>query len=373
MGAKRGKTPSLKSTSGEAELGRLVQELELLRGLVHLLPEGVAITEPTGEMVFLNEAMERLCGGVKPATFEELSAMVSGGELTAEIREALARARAATGVFFDDLRRGTRHLTVSSRTMGSEVRGLRLWSFVDRSAESRRGEERHLQAVDLFSTGIAHNFNSLLCGISGAIDVLENIAGDDTRAKRCVGLTRQCVEEGVALTRKMATSSPHAPNAAISAALEDVVKSVVEVQQVLQSGRVAFELAIPPNLPPVGMPWDSLVRVIQNLVVNSVEAIEAVGKVRISAEVAPARDTVAVRIEDTGVGMDEPTLQRVFEPFFSKKNIDAAHGSTTDGSGLGLWNVYRAVRTAGGTVAMKSRPGEGTTVEVVLPVVHEKR
>jgi signal transduction histidine kinase len=120
------------------------------------------------------------------------------------------------------------------------------------------------------------------------------------------------------------------------------------------------------------MPWDSLVGVIQNLVVNSVEAIDAVGRVKISAAVLTPPEAVTIKVEDTGGGMDEATLKRVFEPFFTTKGHDTPHGVGLEGSGLGLWNVYRAVKTAGGSVSMRSQVGAGTTVEVTLPIVRER-
>jgi len=370
MTSRRGKTSPKTTSPTEGEVNRLGAELELLRGLVNMLPEGIVIHEPTGEIVYLNDATVKLCGGVEPATIAQLCAVLLGGEIAGPLQDLYARARNSTGVFLDDCITPSVHLTVSSRFIGAESDGLRLWSFTDHSPELRASESRHLEAVNLLATGIAHNFNNLLCGISGAIDVLETIAGDDTRAKRCVGLSRRCVDEGVALTRKMAGASPRRSEKELSAALEDVVKSVIEVQEVLQSGRVAFELAIPPDLPSVGMPWDALVRVVQNLVLNSVEAIEAVGTVKISAEVVTPANAVAIRIEDNGVGMDEGTLRKVFEPFFSTKSLDPSHGIATDGSGLGLWNVYRAVKTAGGNVSMRSEVGKGTTVEVTIPISH---
>ena len=367
MQRKRGKTPAAAPSDG-AGVQRLVEELHLLRGLVDLLPEGVVIQEPTGEIVFSNQALQNLCGGAVPATFAELAGLVRRGELASELGDAGARARLTPGVFLDDLRAGNLHLTVSSRTVGRDAHGLRLWSFVDRSGEVGAEETQRVQAVDIFAKGIAHNFNAILGGISEAIDALEDITGDDTRAKRCVGLTRACVDKGTTLTRKMASPRPAPPGDEVSAALDDVVRSVVAVQEVLQGGRVEFELFIPPNLPPVGMPWDSLVGVIQSLVVNSVEAIEAVGRVKISAEVLTPPHAVTVKVEDTGGGMDEATLKRVFEPFFSTKALDYHRGIPSSGSGLGLWNVYRAVKSVGGTVAMRSQVGRGTTVEVTIPI-----
>lgn len=371
MARKKGKTPPTKSSIEEIAVQRLVEELELLRGLAHLLPEAVVIQEPNGEILFSNEAAHALCGGVVPPTFDELSRSLLQGRLRHELQEILARACHTQGVFLEECRSGDVHLTVSSRTIGADFRGLRLWSFVDRSQELRKRGARHPEAIDLFATGLAHDFNELLSGISGAVDVLETIAGDDTRAKRCVGLTRRCVDDGMALTRTMLRATPRPIDDPVGAALDDVVRRVTEVQRVLQEGRVAFEICIPPDLPPVGMPTDSLVGVIQSLVRNSVGAIAAVGTVKISAEVLAPKNAVALRFEGNGVGLDEATLRTVLESVPARVNPDLSNGVDFGGGVSGLLNVYRAVETAGGTVSMKSEVGKGTTVEVTLPISRE--
>jgi signal transduction histidine kinase len=115
------------------------------------------------------------------------------------------------------------------------------------------------------------------------------------------------------------------------------------------------------------MGWDALARVIQNLVQNGVEAIKTVGWVTVTAKRGDKPGTVSVRIADNGVGMGAETLTRVYEPFFTTKNLDRANRVATDGSGLGLWNVYQAVQLVGGEIKIQSRVGEGTVVDLVLP------
>lgn len=350
-------------------LDRLEEELVLFRGLAEMLPEAVLIHDKTGAVTFSNAALRSLCGGVAPALFSDLARQIGDGSFAPILADCAHRAEATEGIFLEEVRGGALRFTVSSRSMSERPTALRLWIFArSREAVEEQSERRHLEAVDVLATGIAHNFNNLLCGISGAIDVLEGIAGSDTRAQRCVGLTRRCVDDAISLTRKIVPSPTSGADRSVAVALEDVVRSVVDVQEVLQSGRVAFELAIPPDLPPIGMEWEALARVVQNLVLNGVEAIREVGRVRIAASMRPDARTVGVTIEDTGIGMDEKTLKRVYEPFFSTKNIDPTGKISLDGDGLGLWNVYRALRGVGGDITISSRPGAGTVVELTLPV-----
>jgi signal transduction histidine kinase len=66
--------------------------------------------------------------------------------------------------------------------------------------------------------------------------------------------------------------------------------------------------------------------------------------------------------------MDEQSLQRVFEPFYTTKNLDVVNGVSIEGDGLGLWNTYHILKVAGGDIQLTSVPGMGTTVTLRLPV-----
>jgi CheY-like chemotaxis protein len=119
-----------------------------------------------------------------------------------------------------------------------------------------------------------------------------------------------------------------------------------------------------------------ITQVLLNLAVNARDAMPKGGELFLETAVEtlaeplavtaedplPAGDYIALRVTDTGIGMDEATLARVFEPFFTTKPISR-------GTGLGLSTVYGVVRQHGGTVRVSSRPGVGTTFTVLLPVL----
>jgi len=98
-------------------------------------------------------------------------------------------------------------------------------------------------------------------------------------------------------------------------------------------------------------------RALANIVENALHAMPATGRLRLTSSVED--HTVAIRIEDTGFGMDEEALGRVFEPYFSTK---------TAGTGLGLPIARRNIELSGGSIAVESAKGQGTVVTMRLPL-----
>jgi two-component system sensor histidine kinase PilS (NtrC family) len=134
-----------------------------------------------------------------------------------------------------------------------------------------------------------------------------------------------------------------------------------EMKQLLASGdhaALGVELDIPAGLCALGDP-DRLRQVFWNLVLNAAEAEPRDACVRIRArELTGAEPQVEVSVSDRGRGIPEDQLERIFEPFFTTK---------PKGTGLGLATVHRVVEACGGRLAVRSEPGQGTTVRVVLP------
>jgi signal transduction histidine kinase len=135
-----------------------------------------------------------------------------------------------------------------------------------------------------------------------------------------------------------------------------IVRDVVTPYQSGMSAQVAFEIDVPGGLPPVGADRTLLARALTNVVENAVQAMPEGGVIRMAAASGPV--DVRLTIADSGVGMDAESVARAFEPYFSTK---------TGGSGLGLANAKRNIERSGGTIAIASEPGAGTTVTVVLP------
>jgi two-component system nitrogen regulation sensor histidine kinase NtrY len=136
-----------------------------------------------------------------------------------------------------------------------------------------------------------------------------------------------------------------------------LVHDVVEPYRVGLEGRIAVRNEVTAPLPAVLVDRTLVARALANIVENALHAMPGQGSLQITSSVEDG--TVAIRIEDTGFGMDEEALDRVFEPYFSTK---------TTGTGLGLPIARRNIELSGGTIAVESEKGRGTAVTMRLPM-----
>jgi nitrogen fixation/metabolism regulation signal transduction histidine kinase len=141
--------------------------------------------------------------------------------------------------------------------------------------------------------------------------------------------------------------------------LSELVMSVVEPYATGLSGRVAITVNVPDTLPMVNVDRVLLARALTNMIENALHAMPGGGSLTISAAAGPA--TIRLSVTDTGTGMDEEALRRIFEPYFSTK---------ATGTGLGLTIAKRNVELNGGRIEVQSAPGTGTTVTIELPILN---
>jgi signal transduction histidine kinase len=143
--------------------------------------------------------------------------------------------------------------------------------------------------------------------------------------------------------------------------LRDVVDEVVEAYRVALAGRVAIDVSIPDGLPALLVDKTVLGRALTNITENALHAMPGGGTLRISAQ-RIGETEVELAISDTGIGMDRDALRRIFEPYFSTR---------ASGTGLGLTIAKRNVELNGGSIAVESEKGVGTTVRLRLPIAEE--
>jgi len=143
--------------------------------------------------------------------------------------------------------------------------------------------------------------------------------------------------------------------------LPELIEEVVEPYRTGLGGRIAINLEMAADLPAVFVDRTLFARALTNVIENALHAMPGGGTLTIKTahEVADGTSVVSVQIRDTGVGMDEEALARIFEPYFSTR---------ATGTGLGLTIAKRNVELNGGTIGVASARGVGTTVTIVLPV-----
>jgi signal transduction histidine kinase len=148
-------------------------------------------------------------------------------------------------------------------------------------------------------------------------------------------------------------------------ALASLIEEVVEPYRTGLAHRIAIDVQVPADLPPVTIDRTLFARALTNVMENALHAMPGSGRLTISAAIrnSPSARAVVVEVSDTGVGMDQEALNKIFEPYFSTK---------ATGTGLGLTIAKRNIELNGGTIGVTSQRGAGTTVTMTLPVESAK-
>nr|WP_281393260.1 ATP-binding protein [Sphingomonas xinjiangensis] len=218
--------------------------------------------------------------------------------------------------------------------------------------------------------GVAHDFNNLLTPILGSLDLLQRKGLGGEREQRLIEGALQSADRARTLVQRLLAFARRQP---LQAAAVDVGKLVGGMADLLASTtgpqvRVVVEVA--DDLPPARADPNQLEMALLNLGVNARDAMPQGGTLRITATRDSVRSNrgalkrghyVRLSVADTGVGMDEPTVARAIEPFFSTKGIGK-------GTGLGLSMAHGLAAQLGGALTISSREGVGTNIELWLPI-----
>jgi PAS domain S-box-containing protein len=220
-----------------------------------------------------------------------------------------------------------------------------------RRAEAERERAQRLDSLGLLAAGIAHDFNNLLSAIQGNISLAR--AGRADAADRLQAAEDACAR-AAELSKRMLT---FARGGAPARRAADVGAVLVEQAELATRGTaVRVDLDLPADLRPVHADPTQLAQVVQNLILNAVQAMPDGGDIRVSARNVAAG--VQVEIADTGPGIAQEHLAHVFDPFFTTK---------TTGTGLGLATAWSIVRRHGGSLEIATSSSAGTTFRFVLP------
>ena len=245
---------------------------------------------------------------------------------------------------------------------------------VDRAVAEREAarEELHqlqkLETIGQLTGGVAHDFNNLLTPIVGALDILARRYAVDERARRIISGAQQSAERARVLVNRLLTFGRRQHLEPQPVDLGELITGMSDLIGRSLSAQITVHYAVAPDLPAVIADPNQLELAILNLCVNARDAMPDGGELTISVETCDGRGLpqlrdetyVRVSVADTGVGMDQQTLQRAVEPFFSTKEIGR-------GTGLGLSMVHGLAAQSGGMFDLQSQPGRGATASIYLP------
>ena len=230
--------------------------------------------------------------------------------------------------------------------------------------EAQLRQSQRLESVGQLAGGIAHDFNNFLSVIRGYARFIVDGLDEDAPLRSDAVEIEKAAERAARLTSQLLVFSRHEVVQRRPLDVADVLSGLTSLLDRTLGENVRLLTDVERPLRRVEADPTQIEQVLVNLAVNARDAMPSGGELRIElANVTEGPDgtpAVRLRVRDTGTGMAPDVIERAFEPFYTTK-------PKGEGTGLGLATVYGIVTQAGGRVEIDSTPGEGTTIEVLLP------
>jgi PAS domain S-box-containing protein len=368
----------------QSELESKRRELQLILDSV---PAAISFRDVAGRLAFINRGFADLVG---QPTEELLGQSVTdlfpehGDEILARDQKALELDEALRETEEElDTAHGPRWIRsdrIPYRDADGETHGLISFSIdvsEKRELEQQLRQSQKMQAIGRVAGGVAHDFNNLLTVIQGNAELLLDHADEGTPLHQGLSQIGKAVSRAAALTSQLLAFSRKQVMQPQVLDLAELTADMHKMLERLLGDRIELAFDAAADLGRVKADPNQLQQVLMNLVVNARDAMPDGGTITVSLNnvaldyahagpegSVPPGDFVELAVTDTGIGMDEQTRSRIFEPFFSTKGPGR-------GTGLGLATVYGIVKQSRGHVLVDTRLGEGTTFRVLLPIVDE--
>ncbi|NSW57144.1 MAG: PAS domain S-box protein [Armatimonadetes bacterium] len=355
---------------------RAETQAEQLKSVFDHAQFGAVISDLNGRLTYINPAMahqhgyepEELLGG----NISDLHSAEQMDAVESLLQTLLTEGRfAPTEVW---------HLHRDGHTFPMLMTGVALFdeegrptalaaTAVDITDRKRAEDSARLATVGQLAAGVAHEFNNLLAGLLLASE-RAMFSRDIVDYERLAEMTRRQALRGAEICRGLSAFSRPPELTREPIHLEtpiDCALSLASHQLSIAGVEVVRDAG--PDTPRILADAGQLEQVFVNLFINAAHAMPDGGTLTVTTRHLPAKDgpgQVVARVSDTGVGMSPETLRRIFEPFFTTKG--RLGESDVPGTGLGLTVSHGIVTAHGGTIAVRSELGRGTTFELTFPV-----
>lgn len=284
--------------------------------------------------------------------------------------DAAGRCLRVTGTVLDITARKRAEEALRELNATLEARIAQAVAEREQAHEALRQSQK-MEAMGQLTGGVAHDFNNLLTPIVGSLDMLQRKGVGNEREQRLIAGAAQSAERAKILVQRLLAFARRQPLQSVAVDVAKLVSGMGELIGSTTGPQITVLVEADDDLLPARADPNQLEMALLNLAVNARDAMPGRGTLKISATAETVTEGhrsgakpgpyVRISVKDTGGGMDEATLARAVEPFFSTKGIGK-------GTGLGLSSVHGLVSQLGGSMTIQSRPGEGTDVELWLPV-----
>ncbi len=376
-----------RATESEAALAAEKEQLALISGrlgaTLRTISDGVVTVDPKGSIILLNEGAQKLAGLTpEEAADRNVSLiLVALGFTEQQSSESLHRVLeegAAIRLRNDGSETGTGQRLVEvtgtpTRDVDGHIAGG-VWVLRDITdqalIEHERTKSARLESLGVLAGGLAHDFNNILMGVTGNLSLAQAMVSPDQEAllARLTNASAACARaRGV--TNQLLTFSKGGAPVKKTASVRELVTECTRFA--LSGSPVAPAFDVDPELWAAEVDASQIGQVVQNLVLNAMQAMPRGGVLEVSldnveldaaaipasAPMEPGR-FVRLKVQDSGTGIPPELLARIFDPYFSTKE---------KGSGLGLAISYSIVQSHGGTITVESELGIGSCFTVYLP------
>jgi two-component system cell cycle sensor histidine kinase/response regulator CckA len=339
------------------------------RALVQNSSDMIMVVAPDARILYVSPSVQRTVDLEEGGTLTGLIHPEDRRAALAFLAEAAPAGRSAAPLEWRMRARDGSWLDVETIAAGQledpDVQGIVLNSrdVTERKRlEAQLRQSQRLESVGQLAGGIAHDFNNFLSVIRGyARFIIDGLPADSALRSDAEEVAR-AAESAAKLTNQLLVFSRRDVVQSRVVDLGEVLEDITSLLERTLGEDVALRVLVEDGLRPVEADPSQLEQVLVNLVVNARDAMPGGGRLAIGLANDDARGVPCIRltVEDSGHGMGADVLERAFEPFYTTK-------PKGQGTGLGLATVYGIVTQAGGSVDILSRPGDGTTVSVLLP------
>jgi len=356
-------------------------ERDRLDLVLRSVPNPIIVVDNDNEIITLNAAAQRLFAPTQYSTRHDQIALANDARFTSflsQLRLEPSSTRRGEVMLTDPETEEHLEMEVTAADVrgphGSVVATVSAMQDVGRlrELERRRLEQVLFDTEKLAATGrlaasIAHEINNPLEAVQNSLYLLSRAVPEGAPERSFLDIATRETQRMSRILRQMlgfyrptTSMGPTDVNALVLEAETLVTKR-------LRENNVRIEKELLPTLPLIRASADQLKQVLLNLFLNATEAMPKGGRLIVATQTggggeldAYSADAVRIDVRDTGTGISEEAVARIFEPFFSTK--------MEKGTGLGLWVSHGIVQAHGGTLKVRSRSGQGTTFTITLPI-----
>ncbi|MBP2636152.1 MAG: signal transduction histidine kinase, nitrogen specific, NtrB [Firmicutes bacterium] len=367
----RGEMGEVASTINELAVA-LGDARTLSENIMESIADGIIAVDMNGKITAFNKAAERMTGysvqEVIGEYYEDL--FIQDVDFKSQLLKTLRTGETCIGGQTSyPILHGKIWISVST-SMLRDIDGIVLGAvLVFEDLTERKRLEEQVNRADRLATlgelmaGVAHEIRNPLTSITGFLQYFQNAGSDEERNTYLPLLLREADRMNRIIETLLYFSRPCPKTEALTDLAKVLQDTMILLQSQVKRCGIVFETMIAENLPQVYLDDEQFKQIFLNLLINSLQAIEKNGIIRVKAGYQAETDTIEIAFIDSGPGIPEAIRDKVFDPFFTTKQT---------GTGLGLAVVQRIVAARGGQIDIEDNPDGGAVIRITIPRIYHQ-